>query len=212
MCKIIAHRGYWKTKIEQNSIVALTNAAIQYDGFETDIRDFNEQLVVSHNIADKECTRLDCLLGKIMSSKTDTIMALNIKSDGLISILKDILKKYNIENYFAFDMSIPQQIEYLNAGLNVFARQSEFETNPTLYDKVQGIWMDGFCEDEWITQELIHEHIKNGKKVCVVSSELHNRKSFKSLWQRIKSCSIEKDDIYICTDYPDEAKEFFNED
>ena len=40
------------------------------------------------------------------------MLALNIKSDGISEILKKTLKKYSIKNYFVFDMSVPELIQY----------------------------------------------------------------------------------------------------
>ena len=40
-------------------------------------------------------------------------LALNIKSDGLQVKLKNLLELYNIQNYFVFDMSAPEEIQLL---------------------------------------------------------------------------------------------------
>ena len=48
---IIAHRGYWLKKSEQNSLVAFERAFKHGFGVELDIRDYREELVVSHNMA-----------------------------------------------------------------------------------------------------------------------------------------------------------------
>ena len=211
MYKIIAHRGMWKKAEEQNTSGALIDAIGCSFGFETDVRDYNGKLVISHNIATASSICFDDLFGKIQGKSNGSIFALNIKADGLIELLKDKLDEYHIENYFTFDMSVPQQIEYVNAGINVFTRQSEIEVTPILYDEAKGIWIDGFYGYDWITEGLLNEHIGNGKKICIVSPELHQRKDYMDFWREIKDMRLDSKYIYICTDYPENAKEYFNE-
>ena len=59
-------------------------------------------------------------------------------------------------------MSVPQMIYYCENKFNVFARQSEYESEPlSLYKESQGVWIDAFYNDIWVTEELISKHIKN---------------------------------------------------
>ena len=105
-------------------------------------------------------------------------------------------------------MSIPDSIKYLNKGLNVFFRQSEYEKEVPLYNKIKGIWLDCF-DSIWYDKELIINHIKNDKTVCLVSEELHGR-PYKPLWDLIKSWKLNLNDkLIICTDYPELANKFF---
>ena len=46
--KIIAHRGLWKKKSEQNTIKSINEALMNDYGIETDIRDYRNKIVVSH--------------------------------------------------------------------------------------------------------------------------------------------------------------------
>ena len=50
--RILSHRGYWNDKIEKNSLLALKTALEKGYGFESDVRDYMGNLVISHNIAD----------------------------------------------------------------------------------------------------------------------------------------------------------------
>ncbi len=53
-------------------------------------------------------------------------------------------------------------------------------------------------------------HLKNGKKVCIVSPELHNR-DYINLWEILKTSGLQKvDGLILCTDKPVEATNFFN--
>ena len=135
--------------------------------------------------------------------------AINIKADGLTNALKSLIEKYSINNYFTFDMSLPQMLEYRAAGIIFFTRQSEFEKIPLLYDDAAGVWLDSFLNDDWISADLIQKHLNAGKKVCVVSPELHKRSPL-DLWKKLKQ--IDNPNLLLCTDYFDKAKDFFGGD
>ena len=79
---------------------------------------------------------------------------------------------YNLQNYFVFDMSVPDTLSYFKAGLQVFVRISELEPLPIYYKQATGIWLDAFY-DIWYTPEFIRELLTGGKTVCLVSPELH---------------------------------------
>jgi hypothetical protein len=208
--KILAHRGYWKKVSEKNSEKSLKKALKKGYGFESDIRDYDGKIVISHDLANKKCTIAETIFKEFSKYNNELCFAVNIKSDGLVGELLKILKKNCITNYFCFDMSIPQMINYCEKGLNIFTRQSEYEIEPLcLYDKSQGVWIDAFYDDSWITEELILKHVKNGKKICLVSPELHSLPYLK-FWEKLKSFKIDYSEIMLCTDLPDEANNFFN--
>ena len=205
--EIIAHRGFWKKEEEKNKKEAFVRAREEQIGTETDFRDYEQKLVVSHNVADSTCMSADDFFAMYKNQKYT--LALNVKADGIQQLLKESLKKNNITNYFCFDMSIPDTLEYINSDLKFFARESEYETINNLYEKADGVWADGFESDDWITKEYIRNHRKKGKKVCIVSPDLHKR-DYTKLWERINDKEILIDDgVILCTDYPDKAKEFF---
>ncbi len=210
--RIISHRGLWNNYNEKNTLHAFKQSFKNGFGVETDLRDMLEQIVISHNMANKDCVALDIFFALYKRFSGDYPLALNIKADGLQSVLKKNLENYDINNYFVFDMSIPDALLYLRAGFNVFTRQSEYEKQPSFYNEACGVWMDEFYE-HWIDERIIQEHLENNKKVCIVSPELHKR-DFKKEWQEYKEMSKKLkggDNLMICTDYPLQAKEFFNE-
>jgi hypothetical protein len=206
--EILAHRGYWNEAVENNSYEALTKSLENGFGFESDIRDYNGKLVISHNIADTESFSANSIFEKLSKHDDKFCFAINIKADGLKDLLYDQLGEYQIQNYFAFDMSIPQMIEYREKGLKYFARQSEYEVEPVLYDDATGVWIDAFIEESWITEELLSGHINKGKKVCIVSPDLHKRQ-YISFWNKLKTYKIDFDNVILCTDFPSEARVFF---
>ncbi len=205
--EIIAHRGFWKETNEKNQKEAFERARNALIGTETDFRDYMQKLVISHNVAGPTCMDADDFFALYKDQKFT--LALNVKADGIQQLLKELLIKHNITNYFCFDMSIPDTLEYINSGLKFFVRESEYEKINSLYEKADGVWADGFESDSWITKEYIKNHREKGKKVCIVSSDLHQR-AYTDLWERIKDKELLDDDgVILCTDYPDKAKEFF---
>ena len=206
---ILAHRGYWGHEIKRNSPEAIVNALKNGFGFESDIRDYCGNLVISHDIATDSSQKVDEVFRELSAYDDKYTFAINVKSDGLKIQLKELLDKYSISNYFVFDMSIPQMIEYKDYNLTFFTRQSEVEKDPCMYEEAAGVWVDAFWSTEWIDKDLIYNHLENKKKVCIVSPELHQVKDYKLFWDKLKGYKI--NDIMLCTDYPDEAKEFFDE-
>lgn len=209
MIKILAHRGIWYSSDEKNTHNALKRAIEQGFGFESDIRDYKGDLVISHDIANAGCQKAEEIFQWLSDSDDEFCFAINIKADGLDRLLQQMLNKYHLNNYFAFDMSVPQMIAYKDAGLNFFTRQSEIEMLPCMYDLAKGVWIDGFWGTDWITRELLENHIKNAKKICIVSPELHQRDDYLLFWKRLKEYDLKSKDIYLCTDYPERAKVFF---
>lgn len=208
--EIISHRGYWKSIEEKNSKAAFERSFNMGFGTETDIRDYGGELVISHDISDSTCLKLESFLELyIKYNNPNLTLALNIKSDGLHEKLLEKLKAFGIENYFVFDMSTPDTIGYLKKEMPFFSRQSEYEKTPVFYENCSGIWLDGF-EGNWFDKEIVLDHLNKHKKIAIVSSELHQRDS-EELWDFIKDNNFHKSDaIILCTDKPIEAKQFFD--
>ena len=199
---IIAHRGYWKNENEKNKKVAFERAFDCGFGVETDLRDIKGEIVISHNMPLGDEISFEEFL-KLLAGR-DLPLALNIKADGLADEIKRLLEKYNHTNYFTFDMSIPEMVYQHKLGLNVFTGVSDIIPNPILYDKAQGVWLDCFNSD-WFGEKGIKSILNQDKKVCIVSPDLHKRE-YEKIWERYKNIG----GIMLCTDYPMEAKEFFN--
>ena len=209
--KILSHRGYWKKVLEKNEKIAFERSFSLGYGTETDIRDYKGELVISHDIANEASLSVQELFEIYNKYNKNLPLALNIKADGLQNKLKELLKQYNIINYFVFDMSVPDSLGYLKQNMKVFTRESEYESIPSFYEESHGIWLDEF-KGHWITKDIIKKHIDYNKQVCIVSPDLHKR-DYKKEWQDYKN--IEKElkinNLIICTDFPEEAKEFFYE-
>ncbi|MFT5653731.1 MAG: glycerophosphoryl diester phosphodiesterase [Psychromonas sp.] len=207
---IISHRGYWKDYSEKNTVRAFERSFSMGFGTETDVRDCAGELVISHDMPNSGELTLDAFLSLYKHYQGVMPLALNVKCDGLQSSVKDILKKYEIDDYFMFDMSIPDMLGYLNLGLNTFVRYSEYEGPSALWDRADGLWLDGF-ESLCLDVSLIEKFISQNKRVCIVSPELHKR-STDSEWEAIKQLPahlLNSDKLILCTDIPEIAKDYF---
>lgn len=201
--QILSHRGYWLSKTEQNSRESFIKSLENGFGIETDLRDHEGDVVISHDPAKGEEITFNEFLKIYNRYNSNSYLALNIKSDGLHSKISESIKKHHITNYFLFDMSIPDNLQCLANNLKYFTRQSEYEKEPCLYEKSDGVWLDEF-QEHWITEEVIMQHIDNKKKIAIVSPELHGR-TYEKEWQFYKKI-MEKnkiqDSVMLCTDFP----------
>ncbi len=207
--KIICHRGYFGKGIPENSLESFEKAFENGFGIETDIRDHNQEIVISHDMATNVSLPLKELFSLHSLKKYNQVIALNIKADGLQKHLMKLIDKYNITKYFVFDMSIPDMLKYQKSKIKFYTRMSEYEPSPNMLDKANGLWIDEFNKN-WIDKNII-ESIKL-KNICFVSPEIH-RKPFKSRWKDFKNYEklLKNKNLMLCTDHPQEAEEFFND-
>ena len=208
---ILAHRGLWSNQDERNTLSALFKGLDDGYGLETDVRDLNGQLVISHDmpVADSAIP-LESLLHYYRDGQFTSALGLNIKSDGLQGKLCRHLRDYNIKHYFVFDMSIPDTLGYLKLDMPTFIRRSDVEHHPEIMLRAQGVWLDELI-NPWIDAEVVLKEAAKADAVCIVSAELHGRE-YAWQWAQIENavnlgCPLEK--LMICTDYPREAERFF---
>lgn len=211
MLEILAHRGCWNNEQEKNCLLSLNRALEKGYGIETDLRDYEGKLVVSHNIADDHSLDAEELFRRYVELDCHATLAFNVKADGIQGLLTEFLNKYKISNYFLFDMSVPEQVVNHDMNLNYYTRHSDVENTCVLYEGAKGVWLDSFYDDHWLTADIIRAHMSAGKKVCVVSPELHG-KEYLTTWKMIKENQFEQSELMqLCTDKPDEARRFFYE-
>jgi hypothetical protein len=207
--QIISHRGYWKELNERNTEVAFRRSFELDFGTETDVRDCCGELVISHDPPHGGEMTANTFFSLYASYRIQSWLAINIKADGLQNKIKQLLQKYDIKNYFVFDMSIPDTLIQIKESVNVFLRQSEFEDPTQLLNQADGIWLDSFTS-EWYEESLITSHLQAGKKVCLVSPDLHKR-PHQAFWERLASWTVSSSENFIlCTDFPEDARRFFH--
>lgn len=204
--QILSHRGYWKRPEEKNQKIAFDRSFDLGFGTETDLRDCGGEILISHDMPKGDEMTFEELL-QIMNGR-NLPLALNIKADGQADKIKELLGKYNHTNYFNFDMSIPDLVVQVKKGMRIFTGLSDINPQPPLIEKVDGIWLDAF-NSEWYSSELIRKWLYKGKKICIVSSDLHKR-DHQWQWVMLKENNLHKEDnLLLCTDFPEKAREFF---
>jgi glycerophosphoryl diester phosphodiesterase len=207
---ILAHRGFWIQAAEKNSPAAFIRSFENGFGVETDLRDSTEKIFISHDMAKGNEITIEDFFDVYNSYDSPLPLALNVKADGLFKTMAGLLQTNKIGNYFFFDMSLPDALGYVKEGLTFFSRQSEYEKEPYLYNEAAGIWLDEFHQ-HWIDEKIIERHLAEKKKICIVSPELHKR-NYKEEWEHYKHITYKFgfENLMFCTDYPLEAKTFFN--
>ena len=63
--EIISHRGLWNNLNEKNTNIAFHSSFKNKFGTETDIRDYNGNLVISHDIADANSLKFEEFINRI---------------------------------------------------------------------------------------------------------------------------------------------------
>ncbi len=208
--ELLAHRGLWFEKDQKNTMEALTLALREGYGLETDVRDLNGELVISHDMPRTGAIPFEELLAYYKANGFSSTLAINIKSDGLQQKLLECLKKHGVDKYFVFDMSIPDTLGYLKNGLKTYVRRSDIENHPELTQITQGVWLDEL-KAEWINERVIIEESKLTPSVCIVSAELHGRES-EGQWRNIKlavELGCPASNLMLCTDFPQKAERYF---
>jgi hypothetical protein len=197
---IFAHRGDWHPDLQPNSPQSLSNAFTNGYAIETDVRDFQGKLVISHDpCIDSSAQSFEELLGETHR------IAINIKSDGLSDLIARNLDSIAASKSFIFDCSFPELLRYKRLGIPHAMRISEYEKelpwNPDY------VWLDAFDSDWWLEDLEAHELMKKIPTV-VVSPELHKR-DHHQVWDKIRSLRKLGIEISICTDFPNRLAEDF---
>ena len=163
--KFIAHRINTKKELK--------NISEQY-GAELDLRDsVDGKIYINHD---------PFILGEdfeeYLKEDNHGTMILNIKSERIELRVLELLKKYNIKDYFFLDSSFPM-IKLLtdNGEKKIALRYSEFEGLDTLekmQEKVDWVWVDCFTKLP-LNNEIYNKIKKMGYKLCLVSPELQGQ-------------------------------------
>lgn len=195
--RVVAHRGLWFDPSERNSLLSLARAVEKGFGVETDIRDHGSSVFVRHDpgeggIAWSEAwSALEGCRGRL---------ALNVKADGLPRLLADAQPLP--PSSFFFDMSWPQTLEYVRAGLPVALRVSEWEPlNLKLFDRLGiplRLVLDAFESDWWLGDARVLEACLAGE-VMMISPELHGRNP-RAAWDWAAELIAEGANLSVCTD------------
>ena len=192
--QIFAHRGFWKEGgFAPNSRESLESAFEKGFAVETDVRDQQEEIVISHD---------PCGSSTYSSFNKELLalggIAINIKSDGLVPRFAELREHLQESQSFVFDCSFPQILQFRKASIPHALRISEYEKelpwNPDY------IWLDAFNDDWWVKDAKIRK-LMDQTPTIIVSPELHGRE-FLLVWEEFSKLAQEVENIGICTDFP----------
>lgn len=192
--ELLCHRGLWTRPADQNTMGAFHAAWRRGWGVETDLRDRDGDVVVSHDPARSGALELRHLLDEYVLHGGGTRLALNVKADGLAPAVAAELSRRGISNAFVFDMSVPDQLCWQQAGVDTWTRWSDVETTPVLLERSGGVWLDAFRDDDWWSLDAVVAMARE-RSVCIVSPELH-RRPHEPVWRRLAGL----DGLLLCTD------------
>lgn len=177
-----------------------------FDGIEVDLKNQNGEIVLSHDPI--QINKKYVKLKKLFEKNNSGFYALNIKEDGLSHLLKELIITYNVKNYMCFDLSTPEEYQYKKLGLKVFKRFGDLDPDYTTQNNYPGTLFDVFKNQNQL------QYIKKLKKynfpttALVISPELH-RNPYLRTW-KLYAQNLPLTNFYLCTDYPQEARDFFN--
>ncbi|MBI5222905.1 hypothetical protein HY990_00630 [Candidatus Micrarchaeota archaeon] len=217
--RILAHRGLWYKPEEKNTLAALVKAVELGFGIETDFRDQNRTVVVSHDMPHGSILTFRKLLEELskLPKFKEVWYALNIKADGIEDEMVKHTQEFGIaKTSFVFDMSFPTAYQYRariqkGAELLLATRVSEPENEPPyLYRDASVVWVDYFENPDWFSEKDIQRYLRDGKKVALVSPELH-KMPHEEFWNRYVQIFRDNETVMICTDLPEAFAELVEE-
>ena len=179
-----------------NKLNDLANTPENY-GVEIDIRSYKEELILNHEPYENGQLFEDWL--KKFKHK---FLILNVKEEGIESRCIDLVKKFNINDYFFLDQSFPMLIKSVKkSSLETSIRFSEYESIETVLkfkDLVSWVWVD-YYEKYPLNDYVVNILKKNNFKICLVSPELqgYNPAEIKNAYASIKNFYTKID--AICT-------------
>ena len=202
MGDVLAHRGMWTEEVAPNSERAIVEALSRGFGLETDIRDHKGELMVSHDPPLGEELRLTRLFQ--WSCDRPSLLALNVKADGLASEISRLVPSDHPTEHFVFDMSFPQARVLAKSGIPIAARISEFEpveqSRVGPYASARYVWIDCFESDWFLTQDMISTALAERTSV-LVSPEIHGRDP-EAAWNWVCAMRRMGHRVGLCTDLP----------
>lgn len=209
---ILAHRGWWSDPADKNSAAALTRALEAGFGIETDFRDLDGVLMVSHDparVADG-LREAAWFFGEVARTGNGARLALNVKADGLQDMLSAAMAQAGVsqDQAYAFDMAVPDALAYLASGFPAYSRLSEYEATPSFVTRAAGVWVDNFNGNYPQIDRAI-DVLDGGLRAALVSPELHGR-DHGPLWDEIAAAGLHEHPLFeLCTDLPQAAFERF---
>ena len=137
-------------------------------GIEFDVREGAPYTCVVTHDPWTEGPDLDTFLSKC----NHAFYIVNIKCEGIEYLVLELLRKYNIENYFLLDCSFPM---IRKIRTNTAIRLSEYEQFVLVPKIADWVWVDVFQELP-IDKYTCYSLRELGYKICLVSPELQGQR------------------------------------
>lgn len=195
-----------------NTIAQLKKVPTQ-NGIELDVRYHGNELVLHHDPFHHHETHPQQLEHLLQEWNHDGPIILNIKTEGIERACIDLMNKYNIDNWFFLDLSMPFFVLYATHASNheiqgfspenLAVRFSEYE--PIEYalsfaNKVKWVWVDCFTHLP-VDRGVYSAFIEAGFSLCLVSPELqqHSMARIAEFQAQCEGLEI----AMVCTKRPD---------
>ena len=179
-----------------NTLEMLRNMNKRF-GIETDVRERNNTIVMSHDpFKDGQ------LFEDLLKNYNHKFIAVDIKCEGIETMVVDLLKKYGIRNYFLLGITLPRSLKLIKSGMrNISFHFSEIEplgTARNMVSKADWVWID--CFTKLPLDKESYAFLKSHFKICLGAPDLLGRKEdIKIYKEQLKHTPIDA----VCTDYPE---------
>lgn len=186
-----------------------------YDyGCEIDVRYHNEDLVLWHDPFHHPKHQPQLFDDWLSEYQLKGSMILNVKTEGIELECIELMRRYEIPNYFFLDLSMPYFVKYAllaeKGGREGFSRQnlavrfSEFE--PIEYalafeGKASWVWVDCFTGLP-LDEQVVDAFRSAGLSTCIVSPELQGHSTDRIPEFREKMASMRYSPDAVCTKHP----------
>ena len=140
-------------------------------GIEFDVHAYGDKLVIAHDAFSS-----GILFNEFVQKASNRFLAVNIKEEGIEEKVLEIVFASKCENFFLFDVSVPQLFRLgKNFSKHLAFRCSQLEKIDYEYCRnyAEFLWLDTFDGTFWPKKELIVDLKRLSYRICFVSPELH---------------------------------------
>ena len=195
-----------------NTVEQLESVPIE-NGIELDVRYHNDDLILHHDAFGHHATNHEKFEDLLQHWQHKGTMILNIKTEGIEMQCINLMRKYQISNWFFLDLSMPYFVIYSNKAKNgeikgfspknLAVRYSEFEPIEYAFSfagKAGWVWVDCFTHLP-LDSKIVEKLHACGFKICLVSPELqkHPFEKIAEFKGQISGLQIEA----VCTKKPE---------
>lgn len=154
-----------------NTIKELMGTPTRY-GVEIDLRAFKDKIILNHEPFESgECFE------NWIKYFNHSFLVLNVKECGIEHRIMELLKKYDIKNYFFLDLPFPSSYNLAKFTKNISSRLSFYEDFKSVINTSKffsWVWVD-FYNIFPLNFLLWKKLVNNNIKICIVSPELQGQ-------------------------------------